>query len=94
MEKTKRGATETNPPAQLSEDRSMGYSEIVEMTLQPTDRNVSCGSRPLKDWASVLSPADFSTQAGTDNLLIWELWQRSDVLTIEQLSDQKTEFTI
>lgn len=48
--------------------------------LQPQDRNISWGSRPMKDWASVLWSASSSTQPVTDNLLMWELSQRSDVL--------------
>lgn len=62
------------------------------MSSFPGDRKASWGSRSVKDWASVLSPTSFSTQAGTYNLLMQELSQRSDVLSIEQLSNQKTEF--
>lgn len=46
------------------------------MSSFPGDRKASWGSRPVKDWASVLSPTSFSTQAGTDNLLMQELSQR------------------
>lgn len=34
----------------------------------------------MKEWASVLWSASSSTQSVTDNLLMWELSQRSDVL--------------
>lgn len=63
----------------------------MQMTLQPRDREVSCGCRPVNDWVSMFSSASFNSQAGTAKLLMWELSRRSDVtdgLTTEQLDNQ------